>query len=63
MSHCSYLCEAGRDCCDRMASCKCGTHTGQFACVCEKGYYGKGLQDECTGESPRGAKTAPNPVA
>ena len=40
MSHCSYLCEAG----------KCGTHTGQFECICEKGYYGKGLQYECTGE-------------
>uniref|UniRef100_A0A2K6EQD9 Sushi, von Willebrand factor type A, EGF and pentraxin domain-containing protein 1 n=1 Tax=Propithecus coquereli TaxID=379532 RepID=A0A2K6EQD9_PROCO len=47
MSHCSYLCEAGKDCCDRMASCKCGTHTGQFECICEKGYYGKGLQYEC----------------
>lgn len=50
MSHCSYLCEAGKDCCDQMASCKCGTHTGQFECICEKGYYGKGLQYECTGE-------------
>uniref|UniRef100_A0A8C4N059 Sushi, von Willebrand factor type A, EGF and pentraxin domain-containing protein 1 n=1 Tax=Equus asinus asinus TaxID=83772 RepID=A0A8C4N059_EQUAS len=48
MFHCSYLCEAGKDCCDRMASCKCGTHTGQFECICEKGYYGKGLQYECT---------------
>uniref|UniRef100_A0ABI7WK14 Sushi, von Willebrand factor type A, EGF and pentraxin domain containing 1 n=1 Tax=Felis catus TaxID=9685 RepID=A0ABI7WK14_FELCA len=48
MSHCSYLCEAGKDCCDRMASCKCGTHTGQFECICEKGYYGEGLQYECT---------------
>ncbi|XP_075416413.1 sushi, von Willebrand factor type A, EGF and pentraxin domain-containing protein 1 isoform X2 [Tenrec ecaudatus] len=48
MSHCSYLCEAGKDCCDQMASCKCGTHTGQFECICEKGYYGKGLQHECT---------------
>ncbi|KAM5298505.1 sushi, von Willebrand factor type A, EGF and pentraxin domain-containing protein 1 [Ctenodactylus gundi] len=48
MSHCSYLCETGRDCCDQMASCKCGTHTGQFECICEKGYYGKGLQYECT---------------
>ncbi|XP_069487009.1 sushi, von Willebrand factor type A, EGF and pentraxin domain-containing protein 1 isoform X2 [Ambystoma mexicanum] len=47
-SHCSYLCEAGEDCCDEMASCKCGTHTGQFECICEKGYYGKGLKHECT---------------
>ncbi|XP_042551824.1 sushi, von Willebrand factor type A, EGF and pentraxin domain-containing protein 1 [Dipodomys spectabilis] len=48
MSHCSYLCETGKDCCDQMASCKCGTHTGQYECICEKGYYGKGLQHECT---------------
>ncbi|XP_069096987.1 sushi, von Willebrand factor type A, EGF and pentraxin domain-containing protein 1 isoform X1 [Pleurodeles waltl] len=47
-AHCSYLCEEGEDCCDVMASCKCGTHTGQFECICEKGYYGKGLQHECT---------------
>lgn len=49
LSRCSSLCEAGRDCCDLMASCKCGTHTGQYDCICEKGYYGKGLQHECTG--------------
>ncbi|XP_035375850.1 sushi, von Willebrand factor type A, EGF and pentraxin domain-containing protein 1 isoform X3 [Electrophorus electricus] len=48
MSHCSSLCAEGRDCCDLMASCKCGTHTGQYDCVCEKGHYGKGLQHECT---------------
>lgn len=50
LSRCSSLCEAGRDCCDLMASCKCGTHTGQYDCICEKGYYGKGLQHECTGK-------------
>ncbi|XP_067379775.1 sushi, von Willebrand factor type A, EGF and pentraxin domain-containing protein 1 isoform X2 [Channa argus] len=48
LSRCSSLCEAGKDCCDLMASCKCGTHTGQYDCICEKGYYGKGLQHECT---------------
>uniref|UniRef100_A0A8D2Q1E1 Sushi, von Willebrand factor type A, EGF and pentraxin domain containing 1 n=1 Tax=Varanus komodoensis TaxID=61221 RepID=A0A8D2Q1E1_VARKO len=48
ISHCSYLCDGGGNCCDIMASCKCGTHTGQFECICEKGYYGKGLQHECT---------------
>ncbi|XP_063042299.1 sushi, von Willebrand factor type A, EGF and pentraxin domain-containing protein 1 isoform X3 [Engraulis encrasicolus] len=48
LSHCSSLCEAGQDCCDLMASCRCGTHTGQYDCVCEKGHYGKGLQHECT---------------
>uniref|UniRef100_A0A8C1JVU7 Sushi, von Willebrand factor type A, EGF and pentraxin domain-containing protein 1 n=1 Tax=Cyprinus carpio TaxID=7962 RepID=A0A8C1JVU7_CYPCA len=48
LAHCSSLCEEGKDCCDIMASCKCGTHTGQYDCVCEKGYYGKGLQHECT---------------
>ncbi|XP_066469621.1 sushi, von Willebrand factor type A, EGF and pentraxin domain-containing protein 1 isoform X2 [Tiliqua scincoides] len=48
ISHCSYLCDGNENCCDIMASCKCGTHTGQFECICEKGYYGKGLQHECT---------------
>ncbi|XP_053715495.1 sushi, von Willebrand factor type A, EGF and pentraxin domain-containing protein 1 isoform X1 [Synchiropus splendidus] len=52
LSRCSSLCDAGRDCCDLMASCKCGTHTGQYDCICEKGYYGKGLQHECTACPP-----------
>ncbi|KAK7910340.1 hypothetical protein WMY93_015024 [Mugilogobius chulae] len=68
---CSSLCEAGRDCCDVMASCKCGSHTGQYACICEKGYYGKGLQHECTDHEsmtrPRlsnlQTKTRPSPNA
>ncbi|XP_051756633.1 sushi, von Willebrand factor type A, EGF and pentraxin domain-containing protein 1 isoform X4 [Ctenopharyngodon idella] len=47
-AQCSSLCEEGKNCCDIMASCKCGTHTGQYDCVCERGYYGKGLQHECT---------------
>uniref|UniRef100_A0A4W5MLD8 Uncharacterized protein n=1 Tax=Hucho hucho TaxID=62062 RepID=A0A4W5MLD8_9TELE len=54
LSRCSSLCEAGSDCCDIMASCKCGTHTGQYDCICEKGHYGKGLQQECTGLSQPG---------
>lgn len=52
LSRCSSLCEAGSDCCDVMASCKCGSHTGQYDCICEKGYYGKGLQHECTACPP-----------
>ncbi|MBN3306145.1 SVEP1 protein, partial [Amia calva] len=48
ISRCSSLCEAGQECCDVMASCQCGTHTGQYDCICEKGHYGKGLQHECT---------------
>ncbi|XP_014062513.2 sushi, von Willebrand factor type A, EGF and pentraxin domain-containing protein 1 isoform X2 [Salmo salar] len=52
LSRCSSLCEAGADCCDVMASCKCGTHTGQYDCICEKGHYGKGLQNECTACPP-----------
>ncbi|KAG8130470.1 hypothetical protein E2320_017144, partial [Naja naja] len=48
IAYCSYLCEGTENCCDTMASCKCGTHTGHFECICEKGYYGKGLQHECT---------------
>lgn len=49
-AQCSSLCEEEKNCCDIMASCKCGTHTGQYDCVCERGYYGKGLQHECTGK-------------
>uniref|UniRef100_A0ABM5FRU3 Sushi, von Willebrand factor type A, EGF and pentraxin domain-containing protein 1 isoform X2 n=1 Tax=Pogona vitticeps TaxID=103695 RepID=A0ABM5FRU3_9SAUR len=52
ISHCSYLCDGRENCCDIMASCKCGTHTGQFECICEKGYYGKGLQHECAACPP-----------
>uniref|UniRef100_A0A1A7X820 Sushi, von Willebrand factor type A, EGF and pentraxin domain containing 1 n=2 Tax=Iconisemion striatum TaxID=60296 RepID=A0A1A7X820_9TELE len=52
LSRCSSLCDAGKDCCDVMASCKCGTHTGQYDCICEKGYYGKGLKHECTACPP-----------
>ncbi|XP_060618494.2 sushi, von Willebrand factor type A, EGF and pentraxin domain-containing protein 1 isoform X2 [Anolis sagrei] len=52
ISHCSYLCDGSENCCDNMASCKCGTHTGQFECICEKGYYGKGLQHECSACPP-----------
>ncbi|XP_078251223.1 sushi, von Willebrand factor type A, EGF and pentraxin domain-containing protein 1 isoform X2 [Rhinoraja longicauda] len=51
-SRCSFLCELDQDCCDVMASCKCGTNTGQYECICEKGYYGKGLQHECTACPP-----------
>uniref|UniRef100_A0A3Q2PYT7 Sushi, von Willebrand factor type A, EGF and pentraxin domain containing 1 n=1 Tax=Fundulus heteroclitus TaxID=8078 RepID=A0A3Q2PYT7_FUNHE len=52
LSLCSSLCDEGKDCCDVMASCKCGTHTGQYDCICEKGYYGKGLKHECTACPP-----------
>ncbi|KAI1888389.1 hypothetical protein AGOR_G00184640 [Albula goreensis] len=61
LSRCSSLCEEGRDCCDLMASCKCGTHTGQYDCVCEKGYYGKGLRDECTACPPATYKPEGSP--
>ncbi|XP_056432175.1 sushi, von Willebrand factor type A, EGF and pentraxin domain-containing protein 1-like [Gadus chalcogrammus] len=47
-SRCGLLCEGGGDCCDAMASCMCGTRTGQYDCVCERGHYGKGQQHECT---------------
>ena len=52
-SRCGLLCEGGGDCCDAMASCMCGTRTGQYDCVCERGHYGKGQQHECTGRTGR----------
>uniref|UniRef100_A0A8C4ZWE3 Sushi, von Willebrand factor type A, EGF and pentraxin domain-containing protein 1 n=1 Tax=Gadus morhua TaxID=8049 RepID=A0A8C4ZWE3_GADMO len=51
-SRCGLLCEGGGDCCDAMASCMCGTRTGQYDCVCERGHYGKGQQHECTACPP-----------
>ena len=35
------------NCCDPLAACSCGTHTGHFACVCPAGYYGRGLIGDC----------------
>ncbi|KAL8203035.1 UNVERIFIED_CONTAM: Sushi, von Willebrand factor type A, EGF and pentraxin domain-containing protein 1 [Gekko kuhli] len=61
ISYCSYLCDGSENCCDIMASCKCGTHTGQFECICEKGYYGKGLQHECTDAKVELSVTHPPP--
>ncbi|XP_052257236.1 sushi, von Willebrand factor type A, EGF and pentraxin domain-containing protein 1-like isoform X1 [Dreissena polymorpha] len=43
---CNRLC-VGRDCCDPLASCKCGTHTGKYECICPPGYYGNGLRGGC----------------
>ncbi|KAL4236643.1 biological adhesion [Mactra antiquata] len=40
---CDRLC-VGRNCCDKVATCNCGTHTGQYECMCPAGYYGNGLR-------------------
>ncbi|XP_050712143.1 sushi, von Willebrand factor type A, EGF and pentraxin domain-containing protein 1-like isoform X3 [Eriocheir sinensis] len=46
---CFKLCKGGEagGCCDTYAACTCGTHTGQFACTCQEGYYGNGLRGNC----------------
>jgi hypothetical protein len=44
---CQHLCINRSPCCDRKASCRCGTHSGNFECVCREGYYGTGLHGEC----------------
>ncbi|KAJ8305662.1 hypothetical protein KUTeg_016207 [Tegillarca granosa] len=41
---CNNLCSEGRNCCDDLARCKCGTYSGQYECVCPAGYYGSGLR-------------------
>jgi len=46
-SFCDLLCSAKSDCCDKLASCSCGTHTGHFSCLCPPGYYGSGLANSC----------------
>lgn len=43
---CSRLC-VGQVCCDAMASCNCGTHTGKYECICPPGYFGNGLKGGC----------------
>lgn len=47
---CNRLC-VGRDCCDSLASCKCGTHTGKYECLCPPGFYGNGLRGGCQGKT------------
>lgn len=44
---CEHLCINRSPCCDKMATCRCGTYTGNFECLCRKGYYGTGLYGEC----------------
>ena len=46
---CNRLC-VGRECCDALATCKCGTHTGKYECLCPAGHYGNGLKGSCQGE-------------
>ncbi|XP_069692830.1 sushi, von Willebrand factor type A, EGF and pentraxin domain-containing protein 1-like isoform X3 [Periplaneta americana] len=47
-THCNALCNAKSNCCSRLASCSCGTHTGHYSCLCPPGYYGSGLANSCT---------------
>lgn len=46
---CNGLCDERKDCCDSLATCRCGTHTGKYECICQTGYYGNGLKKGCTG--------------
>ncbi|XP_069128762.1 sushi, von Willebrand factor type A, EGF and pentraxin domain-containing protein 1-like [Argopecten irradians] len=47
MDRCSHLCHGMGTCCDPQATCGCGTHVGQFLCVCQNGHFGTGLPGEC----------------
>ncbi|XP_033637046.1 sushi, von Willebrand factor type A, EGF and pentraxin domain-containing protein 1-like isoform X1 [Asterias rubens] len=44
---CSSLCPRGGYCCHPEATCRCGTTTGQYECICPQGYHGSGLVDGC----------------
>ena len=46
---CNRLC-VGKRCCDPLADCSCGIHTGKYECVCPEGYYGNGLKGGCQGK-------------
>ncbi|GJQ65520.1 hypothetical protein Trydic_g7621 [Trypoxylus dichotomus] len=43
---CDFLCKEG-NCCDKKAHCSCGTSTGHYSCICQPGYYGSGLVNDC----------------
>ncbi|ESO11988.1 hypothetical protein HELRODRAFT_158373 [Helobdella robusta] len=48
LKYCQNLCNSvTENCCDTLATCKCGTHTGRYECVCKAGYYGSGLKGNC----------------
>ncbi|XP_021351273.1 sushi, von Willebrand factor type A, EGF and pentraxin domain-containing protein 1-like [Mizuhopecten yessoensis] len=47
LDRCSHLCHGAGACCDPRATCGCGTHVGQFLCVCQGGHYGTGLPGDC----------------
>nr|XP_037289007.1 sushi, von Willebrand factor type A, EGF and pentraxin domain-containing protein 1-like [Rhipicephalus microplus] len=46
-TECAGLCPEGHHCCDHEELCTCGISSGQYACLCPKGYYGSGLREEC----------------
>ena len=35
-------------CCDAAATCACGTHTGNYQCLCPPGHFGRGTVGHCT---------------
>ena len=40
----------GGDCCDGLATCSCGAHSGFYSCICPRGYFGRGLKGDCHSE-------------
>ena len=45
-----FKCDApnGPACCDAAATCACGTHTGNYQCLCPLGHFGRGTVGHCT---------------
>nr|XP_023016002.1 sushi, von Willebrand factor type A, EGF and pentraxin domain-containing protein 1-like [Leptinotarsa decemlineata] len=56
---CDILCDGG-DCCDDIALCTCGSTTGHYSCVCQPGYYGSGLRNNCFPCTPGTYAEGPN---
>ena len=40
-------------CCDAAATCACGTHTGNYHCLCPQGHFGRGTVGDCTRKERR----------
>ncbi|XP_077500331.1 sushi, von Willebrand factor type A, EGF and pentraxin domain-containing protein 1-like isoform X2 [Amblyomma americanum] len=52
-TECGGLCPEGERCCHQEPLCTCGISSGQYACLCPRGYYGSGLRGDCH-PCPRG---------
>ncbi|XP_033101174.1 sushi, von Willebrand factor type A, EGF and pentraxin domain-containing protein 1-like isoform X2 [Anneissia japonica] len=54
-------CKDRVNCCDPLATCKCGTLSGQYECICPAGFFGTGLKGGCQACPSNTYKSEPSP--